>query len=225
LTLNYKGVQHKTEWIEYPDIEPTCKKVGARPTAQRPDGSDYYSVPFIIDSQTGAVVSDSWTIALYLEENYPAPEYKSLFPENSHVMLFAFNQAFGKIFPHELVDLVKPITAKSLNPSSIAYYEPKNATEYGCPLEEVSPPGPKRDALWTVVRRGLDALAVEFDRNGEDALFFMGDRLSYADVILAGWLMWDQVALPTDEWEMLMGLNGGRWGRFIAAFEQYQGVF
>ncbi|KAF9063082.1 hypothetical protein BDP27DRAFT_1335618 [Rhodocollybia butyracea] len=46
-SLNFKNVPYKTIWIEYPDIEPTMKKLGAQPTGLRQDGSPLYTLPLI----------------------------------------------------------------------------------------------------------------------------------------------------------------------------------
>ncbi|KAI0682851.1 hypothetical protein BC835DRAFT_807562, partial [Cytidiella melzeri] len=54
--LNYKGIPYRTEWVEYPDIEPLCKKIGGSATAKKEDGRDHYTLPMIYDPSTGEVV-------------------------------------------------------------------------------------------------------------------------------------------------------------------------
>ena len=36
--LNYKRLPYKTVWVEYHEIEPVAKKVGAKPTKTKPNG-------------------------------------------------------------------------------------------------------------------------------------------------------------------------------------------
>ena len=36
--LNYKKLAYKTVWIEYHEIEPVAKKVGAKATRHKPNG-------------------------------------------------------------------------------------------------------------------------------------------------------------------------------------------
>jgi len=36
--LNYKKLPYKTVWVEYLEIEPVAKKVGAKATKTRPNG-------------------------------------------------------------------------------------------------------------------------------------------------------------------------------------------
>lgn len=221
MALNYKGVPYKTEWVEFPDIERLCKKIGVSPTGKKQDGTDYYSVPFITDSKTGAVVSHSWKIALYLEETYPAPEFKALFPPNSHAMQHAFNETYGDRLNLTLIKLIVAQQVRLLNPSSEAYYGEKVIKLLG-PLDEIAPEGPKREALWATISQDLQPLAAAFDRNGKDSVFALGDTFSYADIILAAWFLWDKLLLPAKEWERLQGLNDGRWGRLMKEFETYE---
>lgn len=225
LALNYKGLSYKTVWVEYPDIEPLCKEIGATPTAVRKNGTDYYSLPVISDPSTGKVVSDSYAIAKYLDETYLAPDYPALFPAGSHVLQFAFQKGFSKVFPPDYADLTLPPTCLVLNERSAEYYRRKNEGIYGCALEEVSPLGSsKREALWAHVKEYLDQLAPAFEANGKDEVFVMGDGISYADFTVVGWFMWGKLSLENEEWETLMGWNDGRWGRLMNACEKYAAV-
>ena len=36
--LNYKKLPYKTVWVEFHEIEPAAKKVGAKPTRTKPNG-------------------------------------------------------------------------------------------------------------------------------------------------------------------------------------------
>jgi hypothetical protein len=48
--LNFKGIPHKTVFLEYLEIEPLCKKIGAKPTGE---SSTQYTLPVIYDPATG----------------------------------------------------------------------------------------------------------------------------------------------------------------------------
>ena len=41
--LNYKKLSYKTVWIEYHQIEPVAKKLGAKATKTKPNGYDYFN--------------------------------------------------------------------------------------------------------------------------------------------------------------------------------------
>ncbi|KAK0457980.1 uncharacterized protein EV420DRAFT_1620839 [Desarmillaria tabescens] len=69
--LNLKNLPYKTVYIEVPDIEALAKKIGAAPTDMWPDGvTPKYTVPIIQDHSTGAVISNSPAIAVYLDKTY-----------------------------------------------------------------------------------------------------------------------------------------------------------
>ena len=60
-------------WVEYPDVEPLCKKIGAAPTGTKgADGSPLYTLPTIYDPNTKTAVSDSSKIVRYLDATYPS---------------------------------------------------------------------------------------------------------------------------------------------------------
>ncbi|PSR72266.1 hypothetical protein PHLCEN_2v11858 [Hermanssonia centrifuga] len=69
-SLNYKGLPYRTEWVEYPDIEVLCIRIGAPPTSTK-HGRPRYTLPVIYDPSTNSVISDSVDIAKYLDETYP----------------------------------------------------------------------------------------------------------------------------------------------------------
>ncbi|EEB93892.1 hypothetical protein MPER_07394 [Moniliophthora perniciosa FA553] len=89
--LNYKGLEYQTKWIEFPDIESTCKKLGVPPTKTRRDGSPWYTLPAIYDPSTGVALVDSLRIAEYLEKQYP--DKPSLIPSGTLALHTAFNEA------------------------------------------------------------------------------------------------------------------------------------
>ncbi|TFY64395.1 hypothetical protein EVG20_g5963 [Dentipellis fragilis] len=70
LVLNAKGIPYQTVWVEYPNIAGLCKRIGAEHTEMRPNGP-HYTLPVVQDPNTGAIVSDSFKIAQYLDKTYP----------------------------------------------------------------------------------------------------------------------------------------------------------
>jgi hypothetical protein len=56
-SLNYKGIQYDTVWLEYPEIEGFSKQVGVSPTKYKPDGRPTYTLPMIHDPTTGKLSS------------------------------------------------------------------------------------------------------------------------------------------------------------------------
>ncbi|KAK0491774.1 hypothetical protein EDD18DRAFT_1358561 [Armillaria luteobubalina] len=72
--LNYKGLAHHTEWVEFPDIEALYKRLGAQASETKDDGvTPHYTCPLLHDHSTGALVSDSAAIARYPRQNLKHP--------------------------------------------------------------------------------------------------------------------------------------------------------
>ncbi|EEB92162.1 hypothetical protein MPER_09371 [Moniliophthora perniciosa FA553] len=91
--LGYKGIPFERIWVEMPDIENTCKSIGASPTDKKPDGSPWYTLPVIHDPNTGETISDSFVIMEYLEKTYPSSPEKALIPPGTTALQKAFIDA------------------------------------------------------------------------------------------------------------------------------------
>jgi len=221
VALNYKGVPFKTEWVEYPDIEPVMKKIGSAPTMKNSDGQDLYTLPAIHDSDTAKVVTNSLDISEYLDEKYP--DKPLLFPPGTRAAIELFRYTLNRTVLDPLADLVIPRVIYNLNPRSEEFYRRTREVSYGCTMEEISPPGPKRDELWANLQKHMTQYAAWYDENGPGKLFFFGDTFSFADAIMIGNILWAEKALgPTsDEYKMLTSWDGGRWGELVEATRQY----
>ncbi|THH07918.1 hypothetical protein EW145_g3059 [Phellinidium pouzarii] len=223
LSLNYKGIPHKTEWIEYPDIETSLKKSGGAPTSKKPDGRDHYTLPAIYDPATGKVVTDSIQIAAYLDDRYS--DTPALIPSGTRAAIEIFNDFFeqklGSIYP-----ILLPASNNILNPPSEEYFRRTREELYKKKLEEFAPPGPARDELWEKFREGLDQVASFYDKNGANKPFFLGDTFTFADANVLGYLLWIKVVLGSDskEWKAVGSWNGGRWANLVEVTKKWQVV-
>src|SRR5690349_15659971 len=79
--LNFKNVDYSSVFVDILDIPTVRKGLGVPAGRKFPDGSDYYTLPVLIDSTTGAKVGDSFDIAVYLQKTYPDSGAGNLFPE------------------------------------------------------------------------------------------------------------------------------------------------
>ncbi|KAI0372258.1 hypothetical protein BV20DRAFT_940572 [Pilatotrama ljubarskyi] len=223
-TLNVKGIPYKTVWVEYPDIEAVLRKIGALPTEHKADGSPLYTLPAIYDPNTKTALAESAAIVRYLDKTYP--DTPRLIPAGTDALHAAFNQAFRSVLGEDLHYSLVAAVANSLPPRSEAYFRTTREARFGVKLEELAPPGPKREKHWSGVQHAFHTYAQWLETDGTDKLFFTGDKIAYADVTIAAYLVWLRVILGADskEWADLRTWDGGRWGRFMDAFEKYETV-
>jgi glutathione S-transferase len=84
--LNIKGVSYTTVFVEWPDIEAELKTAGVPPNGTRDTGAPLYTLPAIVDPNTGAKIADSQKIAEYLDKQYPAAGVPVFFPPGSRTL-------------------------------------------------------------------------------------------------------------------------------------------
>ena len=224
VSLNFKGLPFKTEWIEYPDIGPTLKRLGAPPTGKKPDGSDSYTLPAIYDSSTNKYISDSIEIAKYLDETYP--DTPKLIPQGTQAAIELFQTLFLQSVGNNLLSLVIAQTNAVLNERSEEYFRRTREASYKVKLEEIAPTGPKREQLWNSAKEGLGTIAGALNKNGNGKLYYFGDTLSYADVITVSFLYWVKVVLQkNEEWRSTVETwDSGRWGKLLEVTKPYFAV-
>ncbi|KAG8687802.1 hypothetical protein FRC08_011760 [Ceratobasidium sp. 394] len=81
LTLNYKGIPYRVQYVRFHEIESTLKALGVSP----PKPGSRYTLPVIADPSSDpdgqpTYISDSFDIAVYLDDKYPAPKYPAVLP-------------------------------------------------------------------------------------------------------------------------------------------------
>lgn len=218
--LNVKGLAYKTIWLEYLDIETTCKKIGA---AKTNSSAIAYTLPIIHDPAHDAVVSDSIEIARYLDKTYP--ETSTLFPPGSYALQEAFQVAHEKTAAEAMYLIMLPLSHAKLNTVSQAYFRRTREAIYGMKLEEFSPLGPKRDLHWKNLKE-IYAVMADWLAKGEPGPFMMGDKISYADVTIAGFIMWMRTTFGSEsaEWKDILTWQDGTWANYMKEFEKYEQV-
>ncbi|KAF8131582.1 hypothetical protein EV363DRAFT_1330442 [Boletus edulis] len=212
--LSYKNLPFNTVWVEYPDIAPMMKEIGASPDKRR-DGSEQYTVPVLSDPNTGALITDSWTIAVYLDETYPE---KPVFPKGSRGLIRSFDTAVGVLMSASFGFSILRVS-EILNERSQEYFVTTREALLGEKVDEWSPEGPKRDAHWEAIEKKLYGSAkIWYEETG--GKWVMGDTFSYADIILAVYSLWFKRIYRDDEWKRIASLHGGKWGKLLAEVEK-----
>jgi len=212
-TLSYKSLPFVTVWVEYSEIATVMKSIGAKQN-KRTDGSDAYTVPVVSDPNTGALITDSLEIASYLEKTYPE---KPIFPHNSEALIRAFDSAYmGLIIP--AMKFVFGRTVEILSPASAKFFIEARLKDFKLPWAEFLSEGPKLEAEWQLLESGYNTVYEWYQKsNGK---WIMGDTFSYADIIVACWLLAFKRVLTEDEWARISSWNGGKWAQVLADVEQ-----
>ncbi|KAG7086262.1 hypothetical protein E1B28_002229 [Marasmius oreades] len=215
--LNYKNLPYETTWVEYPDIASTCLKIGASPTTR----AGKYTLPVIQDTNTGAVISDSWNIVEYLESTYPPanPEH-SLIPPGTRGLQLAFLSAFRTQL-RALWPIAIPQEVAILTPRSEEYFR-KTREEF------LKPENLKEEMVrghWNQLERDLGV--VDSWIRKEDIFVMGGGRATYPDFVVAALMIWCRTlwGRESGEWgERIAKWHGGRWGRLVEKLQEYEKI-
>lgn len=89
-------------------------------------------------------------------------------------------------------------------------------------MEDISPPGNTRERHFEEFQSGLEMIGEWYDNS--NGPFFMGDIVSYADIMVCSWLMWAKRTMTLEEWSRISGWHGGRWGLLMERLRKYQVV-
>ncbi|KIJ66487.1 hypothetical protein HYDPIDRAFT_109530 [Hydnomerulius pinastri MD-312] len=184
------------------------REIGASPL-KRLDGSEVHTCPVLSDPNTGALITDSWVIAEYLDKTYPE---KPVFPNNTQGLINAFDSAYVGL-TQPAVKLVLLRSAEILNERSAEYFIRTRQEGYGEKIEEWSLEGPKRDAHWAIHENGYGTVNTWYEKSGK---WLMGDTFSYADIIVATRLLWFKRVFREDEWKRVCSWHDGKWEKLLA---------
>ncbi|KAJ7263876.1 hypothetical protein C8J57DRAFT_1070260 [Mycena rebaudengoi] len=219
-SLNYKSIPYKTVWLEYEEIEPVSKRLGAAPTSNKPDGGPHYTLPMIHDPTTGAVVSESIKIAEYLDKAYP--DTPRMLPAGTAAFQRVFEEYVGSLLVGTLGWYARPAAHAKLNPVSKEYFRRTREALYGKTFEEFTPKGDEHVKSMQKIKDALGKIDGWMKLNGPNSSYIMGDTISFADVWMVSYLKWIQ--LVPDLWEEIKLWHDGRWQSLLQDFEKYATV-
>lgn len=215
--MNVKGIAYKTEWIEFPDIEPLYKKHGIATTATKADGTPLYSVPLIYDPSTKMFISDSFAIAEYLDRTYPGPK---LFPYETLAIQSLVGSAYARhIWP--VLPLAMITATLKLHPVSEVFYREKITRPF---VSGVSEDETSKNVRWDQFREGLGEVDTWYSKTAGS--FLMGDTVSWGDIVVASSLIWIRILWGEEskEWKMITSWHGGRWAGLLNAVSKYETI-
>ena len=203
------------------DIESVSVKLGVLPTTKKPDGSPWYTLPVIQDTNTGVCLADSLPIAEYLEKAFP--DMPSLFPHNTNSLQAPFFQACVSNFG-SLWKLIIPATVPILNNASVDYFRVTRANMFGVKsLDDVAPQGDAAEKEWDKVLQGWSKIGTWYAKNGGQGTFILGETPSWADMVVIAFLLWMKAVWGSDseEWKAMLSRDEGFWIKLLEAMSKY----
>jgi glutathione S-transferase len=137
-------------------------------------------VPVLVDGER--TVSDSWAIALYLEETYP--DRASLFGAPAAAAVTRFVNAWADtILQAAMIRLIVSDIATIVHEKDRAYFRQSREQRFGMPLEEVT--AGREDRL-----KGFRDMLLPLRHTLSAQPFLSGDVPAYADYIVLGSFQW-----------------------------------
>ncbi|UKZ53590.1 hypothetical protein TrVGV298_007385 [Trichoderma virens] len=215
--------------------EPACRKFA--------DGTEFFTLPMIQDTATGATVGDSFDIAVYLQRTYPDSGAGDLFPaqpldytyvQSSAIKIPLSTPADGG-FPEyarfnanvdAAFSMHTPLMVGGMpfDPATVEETKAEFVRRAGLSSwDDFTLTREAREGLTESFRAALGDLAKLFLEN-TDGPFLLGQQPSYADLIVGAWLRMSQMTLPKSEWEEVRRWHGGVFGQLHDALDTYAEV-
>ncbi|KAK4550501.1 hypothetical protein LTR36_000080 [Oleoguttula mirabilis] len=195
IALNFKRIEYKTEWVEYPDLAPKFKAVGIPPND--PGAFADYSSP-TVRFPDGTYVMDSVRIAKKLEEIFAEPSLHL----NSSASVEA--DELAHLLTMALLPGVMPSVVNDiLQEPSKSWFVEDREKRFGMTLEQLAqmaggePGWQKAEPTLQKVKELLN------DGKKDDGPFVLGKTPSYSDLIIVAFFECIR-RVSKDDYERLM---------------------
>ncbi|KAF8509361.1 hypothetical protein BU17DRAFT_98987 [Hysterangium stoloniferum] len=243
LSLNFKEVQYRIVWLEYPELDSTMQRIGAGYERTKADGTPIYTMPVLVDPShvaadgTPIPISDSWKIAEYLDKTYPGPGL--LFPKGTRALQCLFLDYITRNILFTIGPLLIYPVMDVLSHESHEYWRLSQEAVFGVELEEICPKGserwentlvklqkgatylnvtiPNKVSQRPIVSTAFSELSTFLDKNGADGPFVLGPEVTFADFILVSKLETMAKIIP-ETWEnRIQHWDNSRWQKMRIA--------
>ncbi|KAK6849994.1 Thioredoxin-like protein [Apiospora arundinis] len=215
MMLNFKGVDYKTEWLEYPEVKTRLEKHITLPADKQ-----LYTIPTVI-LPDGTYLEDSLAIAHKLEELYPEPKLAGIETPT-------WDRLARDLLPGLMGDL-RPVyfsrlPERVLNEASREYWQTTRKEFLGIGKRPDELTDADRDAAFKLVADSgkLKQVTALLNANGADKGPLFEEKISFVDFVWAGFLVfWKRVG--DAEYEKILELTGdkARHLKFLEAMEPY----
>lgn len=244
-TLNAKKAPYTSQFVDLLGISELRKSLGVPASRTNADGSDYFTLPMLINKTTDDKIGDSFDIAVYLNKRYPDSGAGDLFPEQTLDFEYKFDmpgvpplsdrEGMDQGIFHEYAKFNKSVDAVfsmhvALNGSNMRFDDEQEKAirgvfeaRSGMSWEEMALRGQARSNVIASLQEALGPLAKLIQKDSPGP-FVQGEKLTYADIIIGGWLRMMSVTLLENEWEDMKKWHGGAFGKLHDALQQYAGI-
>lgn len=107
-----------------------------------------------------------------------------------------------------------------LSPYAQRYHRHSREQWFGR-LEDVMPPGPKRDEGFRALKSKFDELDKLLKHGAKDR-YTIGDGVSFADLHFCANLRWFRLFITPEEWAEVATWSGGRWLKHLQVLQQWE---
>ncbi|KAF8717695.1 Glutathione S-transferase, N-terminal domain, partial [Rhizoctonia solani] len=224
LTLNYKRIPYRVEYLSYPDIAPKLKELGVRTTDPAPFIA--YTLPMIADPSSDpngkpTYVVESFDIAVYLDKTYPAPKYPALFPPGTRAVQKITSDLFMNEVGYALLPGLVPLTARPgfLDERGRQYFL-KTREQYMKLIPDDTSIGSK---FWGDAHEKWKWFGEVLDLN-EEGPFVTGKQISFTDFAVGGIIFFVRTVEGGEmqRWKAMAEWQEGRWARLWAEIEKLE---
>lgn len=238
--LNFKKVPYSTHWVQMHEIGKARRGLGVPPGRRFADGTDFYTLPMLAGPGLALPLGDSFDIAAHLQQEFPAAGAGDLFPDQElpfecpiKMEVLVPLSARPDDAPHAAyavfnteVDAAFSLHAQLMGQGM--KWDPKYEDDIKAEFvrrvgaeswEAMGVYGEKRRETIASLHKTVGALADMF-RKDASGPFVLGERPSYADIIVGGWLRMMSMTLPEEEWEEVRGWYDGVFGRLHDALQK-----
>ncbi|KAJ1301076.1 hypothetical protein OPQ81_003494 [Rhizoctonia solani] len=219
LSLNYKGIPYRVVYLSFPDIEPRLKELGVSPVSET---FPRYTLPVIADPSTDpndppTYVSDSFKIALYLDEKYPAPKYPAIFSPGSHGLQNLLMTVYFPTLVSAIIAPCIPNLPKILDSRSIEYIWRTRG-----PFEPLTKEAKLK--LLKEAQQKFETLMDSLDLNHGTGPFVLGSQVSFIDFSIGGLLYFVQKSETEDPalFEEILNWSDGKWRIYWEAIQKIE---
>ncbi|PVG03645.1 hypothetical protein CPB86DRAFT_694937 [Serendipita vermifera] len=226
--LNYKGLPYETVYVPYPDISSLWEKLGLSPLDEGLNMPQTTLPVISVPSKDGgppSVIAESFNIALFLDHEFP--NTPRVIPENTAALQSSFvRTTLVNLLVTPIRPLVLPTVVHRLDERGAHYFRETREKAFGMKLEELTPPGEKRETRLNASQKSFTAVSEILSMNGDSHTSWVMGSVgpTFADFAIGGILRWIKDMGDEELWNTVSAWNGGRWKAHLDRLEPWSQV-